>query len=55
MNAYRDLRVALLGCGSVGAQVARLIIEQGDELAARVGARLRLTGIAVRSHVKIIR
>ena len=49
MNAYRDLRVALLGCGSVGAQVARLIIEQGDELAARVGARLRLTGIAVRS------
>jgi len=49
VNAYRDLRVALLGCGSVGAQVARLIIEQGDELAARVGARLRLTGIAVRS------
>ena len=49
MNAYRDLRVALLGCGSVGAQVARLIIEQGDELAARIGARLTLTGIAVRS------
>jgi homoserine dehydrogenase len=49
VNAYRDLRVALLGCGSVGAQVARLIIEQGDELAARIGARLTLTGIAVRS------
>ncbi|MDA3147782.1 homoserine dehydrogenase [Leucobacter sp. UCMA 4100] len=48
MNGYRDLRVALLGAGSVGSQVARLIIEQGDELAARVGARLTLAGIAVR-------
>lgn len=49
MNGYRDLRVALLGCGSVGSQVARLILEQGDELAARIGSRLTLTGIAVRS------
>lgn len=48
MNGYRDLRVALLGCGSVGAQVARLILEHGDELAARIGATLQLTGIAVR-------
>ena len=49
MNAYRDLRVALLGSGSVGSQVARLLLEQGDELAARIGARLQLTGIAVRN------
>ena len=48
MNAYRDLRVALLGSGSVGSQVARLLLEQGDELAARIGARLQLIGIAVR-------
>lgn len=48
MNAYRDLRVALLGAGSVGSQVARLILEQGDELEARVGAKLTLAGIAVR-------
>ena len=48
MNGYRDLRVALLGCGSVGAQTARLILEHGDELAARIGARLTLAGIAVR-------
>ena len=48
MNGYRDLRVALLGCGSVGAQVARLLLEQGDELAARIGAHLQLIGIAVR-------
>lgn len=49
MNGYRDLRIALLGCGSVGAQVARLILEHGDELAARAGARLTLAGIAVRN------
>lgn len=49
MNGNRDLRVALLGCGSVGAQVARLILDNGDELAARIGAKLRLDGIAVRT------
>lgn len=49
MNGYRDLRIALLGCGSVGAQVARLILENGDELAARIGARPVLAGIAVRN------
>nr|WP_237462641.1 homoserine dehydrogenase [Leucobacter chromiireducens] len=42
------MRVALLGCGSVGAQTARLILEHGEELAARIGARLTLSGIAVR-------
>ena len=42
------LKVALLGCGVVGSQVARLLTEQGDDLAVRVGARLELAGIAVR-------
>jgi homoserine dehydrogenase len=45
---YRPLRVALLGAGSVGAQVARLLTENKAELAARVGAELELIGIAVR-------
>jgi homoserine dehydrogenase len=45
---YRSLRVALLGAGSVGAQVARLLLDHGDELAQRVGAPLELAGIAVR-------
>ena len=40
MIEYRNLRVALLGAGSVGSQVARLLLEQGDEFASRVGARL---------------
>ena len=48
MIEYRNLRVALLGAGSVGSQVARLLLEHGDELASRVGARLELVGIAVR-------
>ncbi|MCW2539462.1 MAG: hom [Frankiales bacterium] len=42
------LKVALLGCGVVGSAVARLLIEQHDDLAARVGAPLELAGIAVR-------
>ena len=42
------VRVALLGCGTVGAEVVRLLQEQADELAARVGARLELAGVAVR-------
>src|ERR1700751_6135652 len=42
------LRVALLGCGVVGTQVARLLAEQADDLAVRSGARLELAGIAVR-------
>jgi homoserine dehydrogenase len=48
MIEYRDLRVALLGAGSVGAQVAALLLEHGPELAERVGAGLELVGIAVR-------
>jgi len=44
----RPLGIALLGCGVVGTQVARLLLEQGGELAARVGAPLELRGIAVR-------
>ena len=41
-------RVALLGGGSVGSQVAALLLEHGDELAERAGAGLELVGIAVR-------
>jgi homoserine dehydrogenase len=42
------LRVALLGCGVVGSEVARLIIGQAADLRARVGRPLELVGIAVR-------
>ncbi|PZU40952.1 MAG: homoserine dehydrogenase [Microbacterium sp.] len=49
MTDYRTLRVALLGAGAVGSQVAGLLLRHGDELADRAGARLELAGIAVRS------
>ena len=49
MIDYRRLRVALLGAGAVGSQVARLLIEQRAELADRAGADLELVGIAVRN------
>jgi homoserine dehydrogenase len=48
MSADRTLKIALLGCGNVGSQVARLLREEADELAVRIGARLELAGIAVR-------
>lgn len=48
MSEYRPLRVALLGAGSVGAEVARLLLEQKEELKSRVGAELELVGVAVR-------
>jgi homoserine dehydrogenase len=44
----KTLRVALLGCGVVGSQVARLLREQADDLAVRTGAWLEIAGIAVR-------
>jgi homoserine dehydrogenase len=45
MNA---LRVALLGCGTVGSAVLRLVEEQGEDLAARIGRRVEIVGVAVR-------
>ncbi|HUR13850.1 MAG TPA: homoserine dehydrogenase [Mycobacteriales bacterium] len=42
------LRIALLGCGTVGSEVVRLLQSSADDLAARVGAPLELVGIAVR-------
>jgi homoserine dehydrogenase len=44
----RRLRVALLGAGSVGSQVAALLLQHSAELADRAGAELELVGIAVR-------
>jgi homoserine dehydrogenase len=43
------VRVALLGCGTVGTEVARLLLTTADELTARVGAPVELVGIAERS------
>jgi homoserine dehydrogenase len=47
-EAGTPLRIALLGCGVVGSQVARLLHEQAADLAARAGGPLEIAGIAVR-------
>ena len=49
------LSVVVLGGGTVGAQVVRLLEEQSDDLAARVGARLVVTGVGVRDAAVIAR
>lgn len=48
MSSGRCIGVALLGCGTVGSEVVRLLLSQADELTARVGAPVVLRGIAVR-------
>jgi homoserine dehydrogenase len=47
------LKVALLGCGVVGSEVARQLETHSADLAARVGAPLELVGIAVRDAARI--
>src|SRR4051794_12367454 len=46
--AKPSVRLALLGCGTVGSEVVRLLHEQSEDLTARIGAPLELVGIAVR-------
>ncbi len=45
----RVLRVALLGCGTVGRQVAGTLLDKAEDLAAKAGCHLELIGIAVRN------
>ena len=51
-SAGSPLRVALLGCGVVGTEVAKLLVSQATELASRVGAPLEIVGIAVRDAAR---
>lgn len=48
----KPIRVALLGGGTVGSHVARLLLQDADELAQRVGAPLELTAVAVRDATR---
>ena len=47
VDGRAPLKVALLGCGSVGSQVYRLLTEQSADLTARAGAPLEIVGVAV--------
>ncbi|MCZ1018040.1 homoserine dehydrogenase [Streptomyces noursei] len=53
MMRTRPLKVALLGCGVVGSEVARIMTTHADDLAARIGAPVELAGIAVRRPEKV--
>src|SRR5262245_11981783 len=44
--------IALLGCGTVGGGVARLLLEQSGRLAARAGRPLELRHVVVRDPAK---
>ncbi|MFB7995238.1 homoserine dehydrogenase [Streptomyces sp. NPDC056002] len=49
----RPLKVALLGCGVVGSEVARIMTTHAEDLAARIGAPVELAGVAVRRPSKV--
>jgi homoserine dehydrogenase len=53
------VRVALLGCGNVGAALAEILLTRQDDIADRTGIHLELVGIAVadasRSRPPVIR
>ena len=51
-EAGRDVRIALLGCGTVGSGVARLLVNSTSSVPARSGVDYWLAGIAVRSAAK---
>ncbi|MEE8667104.1 MAG: homoserine dehydrogenase [Bifidobacterium mongoliense] len=43
------IRIGLLGIGTVGSETARLLIEDCEELSARVGRAIELVGVACRN------
>ena len=48
MMSSKTLKIAMLGCGVVGSQVARLLIANKADLSTRAGANLELVKVAVR-------
>jgi homoserine dehydrogenase len=43
-----EVRIGMLGCGTVGGAVARMLAEHGEDIERRAGVRLRITRVAVR-------
>jgi homoserine dehydrogenase len=48
----RTLRVGLLGCGTVGTAVTRLLHDHREDIARRAGCRLEVSKVAVRNPSK---
>jgi len=54
MSSVREpITIALLGGGTVGAEVARMLLENASDLESRIGAPVKLTGVAVRDVAKV--
>jgi homoserine dehydrogenase len=53
VNAQREeITMAILGGGTVGAEVFRQVAQNAQDFAARIGVPLRITGVAVRDASK---
>ena len=48
----KPVRIALLGCGTVGGGVLRLLAENGDSIAQKVGAPIEVARVLVRDKSK---
>ena len=48
----RTVRLGLLGCGTVGAALARLLTDHAEDISARAGAKVEIAAIAVRDLTK---
>ncbi len=53
VEPVRDLRIGLVGCGTVGTGLLEMLDRQRQALADRYGARLRVTRLAVRDLDKV--
>ncbi|HXY26961.1 MAG TPA: hypothetical protein VEH82_01615, partial [Acidimicrobiales bacterium] len=51
-HAAPTVRVGLLGCGNVGAALARFLLMDSKRIADRTGVQLELAKVAVRSATK---
>ncbi len=48
MSQPEKIKVALLGAGTVGSQVARILVEDQETISSRIGVPAELVGVAVR-------
>jgi homoserine dehydrogenase len=48
----RVIRVGMLGCGTVGSAVVRMLDEHADDIAMRAGCRVEVTRVAVRDPAR---
>ncbi|NNC79293.1 MAG: homoserine dehydrogenase [Acidimicrobiales bacterium] len=52
MSEAREIRLGVLGCGTVGTSFCQLIADQAEVIEARTGIRLRVVSVSVRDLAK---